>query len=539
MLVYSNSVYTVILVTPFASTSLLLTLCAKYIVFTAYRLIMIIDFAEHLPQKPNILFLLADDMGWGDVNYNGGQADTPHLNTMAAGQNSVQFSRFYSGAPVCSPTRGTLLTGRNHNRYCIWRANTHSKDCNWTNDFDCPAKLPLPPSEVTVAEVLQTAGYRTAVFGKWHLGDLKYLEHGHRQWSPSHPGMHGFDVWKVTERAVPTVNPNCACFNSEHCRIGHYADAPLPACSNYHSNNISSACSPQPSSPSSDPTHRSLPCPIVSHPDAILGDDSHFIVNELKTFLDDSVASSQPFFAYVAFHTPHSRYIAPTDYADKYSKLGWHGKAKDYYGAIEALDNAIGQILRHLDDLCITDKTMIWFASDNGPARNSPGSTNGLEGGKGTLFEGGIRVPGILQWPGVIRQNRVSNYPVSTNDFLPTVMDITRTRLPDSRILDGISILPHLLGSRTTRSATMNWAFKVNGNFSGKFQAVSIQGDLKLHAVYKNGNVHRTRLFNVTEDEVTNIANLLPGSHANMLRDLNSWTRGLVTSAREVGCLSV
>lgn len=487
------------------------------------------------------MFLLADDLGWGDVNYNGGLADTPHLNAMASGQHSVQFSRFYSGAPVCSPTRGTILTGRNHNRYCIWRANTHSKDCNWTSDFDCPAKMPLPPSEVTVAEVLQNVGYHTGAFGKWHLGDLKHINTGHPQWSPSHPGMHGFDVWKVTERAVPTVNPNCACFDPDTCRIGHYTKSIPPACSNYYSNNINSSCTDTLTSSGDTnvlPNHRP-PCPIHAHTDAILGDDSNFIINELKSFISDSVADSQPFFSYVAFHTPHSRYIATTDYSEKYTAMGLRQKESDYYGAIEALDAAIGEILLHLQHLGVSENTMIWFTSDNGPADNSPGSTNGLEGRKGTLYEGGIRVPGILQWPSVIEENRLSDYPVSTNDFLPTVLDITGTELPDSREIDGISILPYLLKSRNERSAAMNWAFKINADFFGRFHAVSLYGDLKLHAFYKDGLVLRSKLYNITQDEVTDIASAFSHEHTTMLRDLNSWIRTLeISSTEEVGCLS-
>ena len=394
--------------------------------------------------------------------------------------------------------------------------------------------MPLPPSEVTVAEVLQTAGYRTAAFGKWHLGDLKYLEHGHPQWSPSHPGVHGFDVWKVTERAVPTVNSNCACFDQDTCRIGHYAKSSLPACTNYFSVNASCPCVSLHPSP---PPHPS--CSIVAHPNAILGDDSHFIVNQLKSFIDDSVARSQPFFAYVAFHTPHSRYIATPHYAEKYANRGWVRKARDYYGAVEALDSAIGQLLQNLEDLRLTDNTMIWFTSDNGPAIKSPGSTNGLEGRKGSLYEGGIRVPGILQWPDTIQENKVSDYLVSTSDFLPTVMDITGTELPDSRPIDGASILPYILGTKTTRTDAVHWAFNVNGNFSGRFTAASIHGDLKLRALYKNGEVYRSKLFNVTEDEVTNIAHLLPQHHSAMLSDLTSWTESLASSATtEVSCLS-
>ena len=183
---------------------------------------------------------------------------------------------------------------------------------------------------------------------------------------------------------------------------------------------------------------------------------------------------------------------------------------------------------------------MIWFTSDNGPSRSSPGSTNGLAGVKGTLYEGGIRVPGIVQWPSVIQRNKVSEYVVSTNDFLPTVMDITGTKLPDSRVIDGISILPHLRGLETTRSSPVNWAYRVaRGDFSTKFDAVSIEGDFKLHVVYKNGKIDSTALYDVSVDEDTDLADSLPRKHSTLLRGLNSWIKSLVTSAtEEVGCLS-
>ena len=483
-----------------------------------------------LSRRPNILFLLADDLGYGDVHYNGGEADTPHLDAMAAGPNSVQFSHFYSGSPVCSPTRGTVLTGRNHNRYCVWRSNTHGSKCNWTTDFLCPAKVPLPPYEITVAEVLQNIGYRTAAIGKWHLGDLIHMENGHSRWSPSHPGMHGFDVWKVTERAVPTVDPNCACFNAEMCPLGHYANQPLPPCSNYHGNNGSSGNASNITGSCSQ---------IYSHPTPIVGDDSNFIVSELNNFVKESVASEQPFFAYVAFHTPHSRYIALPEYAEKYERLGWKRKKKDYYGAIEALDFAISQILASLEHHNISNNTMIWFTSDNGPASRSPGLTKGLKGTKGTLYEGGIRVPGILQWPDAIKQNKQTDYPVSTTDFLPTIMDVTDTKLPDSRTLDGISILPFLMTQRKKRNKPIHWAFKITGNFSDKFRAVILDGKLKLHVAYRKGQAEESWLYNITEGETRNVADQLPGEHKRMKEELDVWVRGLGLSAlNEVQCLN-
>ena len=130
---------------------------------------------------PNVIFAMADDLGWGDVQYNNGNARTPNLNEMAQSSNTVLLQRYYSGSPVCSPTRGTVLTGRNHNRYCVWTANTGSNQ----PDFSVPQIKALPLSEITVAEVMREAGYSTALFGKWHLGDFKPLKGGNKKWPVS------------------------------------------------------------------------------------------------------------------------------------------------------------------------------------------------------------------------------------------------------------------------------------------------------------------------------------------------------------------
>ena len=123
---------------------------------------------------PNVIFALADDLGWGDVEYNNGNALTPNLNNMAHSPNTVLLQRYYSGAPICSPTRGTVLTGRNHNRCCLWNANIRAGH----PDFIKAQPMPLPLSEITVAEVIREAGYSITLFGKWHLGDFKRLKHG-------------------------------------------------------------------------------------------------------------------------------------------------------------------------------------------------------------------------------------------------------------------------------------------------------------------------------------------------------------------------
>lgn len=477
-------------------------------------------------QLPNIIFILADDLGYGDVEYNGGPANTPNLNAMASGPHSINFTRFYSGSPVCSPTRGTILTGRNHNRYCMWSANTIGRGCNGS-DFTCPAKMPLPTSEVTVAEILKSRGYRTAVFGKWHLGDLKPIPGGSTRWPTSHPGQHGFDVWEVTERSTPTANPNCACFtsiSSSLCKIGHYRRREDPPCTNYHSGNGSDTDV------------------LTSYNRPIIGDDSDFIVQQFSTFLNDTVYTRQPFFAYISFHAVHKRFIATSTYAAPYTQNSGYAKnVVDYYGTITAMDAAVGRVRQLLNHYNISHNTMVWFTSDNGPERQSPGLTAGLRGRKRDLYEGGIRVPGIIEWPARIHENHVSNIPVVTTDFLPTVCNIIGIATPQQRVLDGISILPILERQTESRSTPIHWLFKVTNNFNSRHTAVIMDNQYKAFIDYKRGRVFRKFLYDLLSDpgEEVDLSEQDPARLQSMQNQLELWRLSVINSAEtEVGCLA-
>ena len=241
---------------------------------------------------------MADDLGWGDVHYNNGNAITPNLNKMASSTGAILLQRYYSGGPVCSPTRGTVLIGRNHNRYCVWHANS-ARD---QTDFSVPEKMPLPLSEISVAKVLRKAGYATALFGKWHLGDFKSVKNGNKKWPVSHPGQHGFDQWIATERSARTHSTNCACFENVNCVMGHYKKH--AQCTNYfhtlHGNDI----------------NQSNAVEAWSNP--ILTEDSHFIWTLAKTFIKEQVELNKPFFLYLPFHAVHLPYIASGKYRDMY-----------------------------------------------------------------------------------------------------------------------------------------------------------------------------------------------------------------------------
>lgn len=475
-------------------------------------------------QRPNIIFLLADDMGYGDIQYNGGVALTPNLNDMANGPNSVQFDRFYSSAPVCSPTRGSLLTGRNHNRFCVWMANTVGRECAGRDDFLCRIKYPLPLAEVTVAEVLAEQGYRTACFGKWHLGELKSAPG--REHLCSDPGQNGFQVWKVTERSVPTSTSNCGCFNTSLCSLGHYQRKGPPPCTNYHGSTHGSSANGQ----------------LTSHPEIILKDDSEFIADEFSNFLSEVKDDVSPFFAYLPFHAVHKRFLATPPYDDLYDSKEFSREEVDYYASISAMDAAVGRIRALLRAHGKSDNTMFWFSSDNGPAEKSPGSTAGLRGRKGTLYEGGIRVPGIVEWPNVIKRNSVSDYPVISSDFFPTIVEVLglRNALPK---MDGSSILPVLqsegsLGSGS-RNDTIKWAFNIRGNFYGRYKAVIMDNQHKLIASYRRGSRKSHELYDLSEDpaESHDLSGRETLLSAELLSLLEDWLSSIENSARETGCL--
>jgi len=472
---------------------------------------------------PNIIFAMADDLGWGDVEYNGGRASTPNLNKMACSDNSILLQRHYSGSPVCSPTRGTVLTGRNHNRYCVWGANGAKGESN--TDFKSPQQMPLPLSEITVAKVLQKAGYSTALFGKWHLGDFKPLRGGNSKWPVSHPGLHGFDQWWATERSTPTATTNCGCFENSTCVFGYYQRR--PRCTNYHTSTSNG---------------------IVGWPEPITGDDSHFIWSLAKKYIREQVNLQKPFFLYLPFHTIHRKHIAADQYRDFYlRKFNSTGQAYSnmtkellrivhYYGAITAMDEVIGLLRNLLQELGIKNNTLFWFTSDNGPTKD--GSTNGLRGLKRSLYEGGVRVPGIIEWPDVISSNRVSQFPVVTSDLLPTVQDILGVNHTGNRPIDGISILPFLKGRVENRTQPIFSAFKLDYNIFQTKHRFSVTTD-KYKLVGDKRYRSRIELFDLEKDasESVDIRHTYPDIASQLLKQFEQWKESVKQSIKAVDCI--
>jgi arylsulfatase A-like enzyme len=371
--------------------------------------------------KPNIILCMTDDQGWGDVAYNGHPVlKTPNLDAMAAA--GIRFDRFYSGAPVCSPTRGACVTGRHPYRYGIYFANSgHMKK-----------------DEITLAEILKRHGYATGHFGKWHLGtltkDIKDGRRGGRQnehYSP--PWENGFDECFATEQAVPTWDP----MEDQPFETRYWTGAGRWA------------------------------------KDNLDGDDSRVIMDRAVPFVRKAVQADKPFLAIIWFHTPHSRVVAGPQYRAMYADQDENHQ--HYYGCITAMDEQMGRLRAELKTLGVADTTMLWFCSDNGPAgrgggtRQTPGarqqgSAGPFRGRKGSLYEGGVRVPGILIWPEKVKQPRVVDMPCVTSDYFPTILDVLGYRLPEAeaRPYDGVSLLRLIEGRMRRRNRPIGFESKKN-----------------------------------------------------------------------------
>jgi arylsulfatase A-like enzyme len=358
--------------------------------------------AELTSSKPNIILCMADDMGWGDPGFNGNKViKTPNLDEMA--KSGLRFERFYSGAPVCSPTRGSCLTGRHPYRYGIWTANAGH----------------LRKEEITLAEALKSQGYNTGHFGKWHLGTLTPAQSGkgasrNPERNYTTPGMSGFDEWLSTEYAVPTWDPG------KDSKVNPY----------YHNGKIET--------------------------ENLEGCDSRALMDRAIPFIRKSVAGKTPFLAVIWFHAPHEPVVAGPEFRQMYE--GRDPGEQHFYGAITALDAQVGRLRRELRDLGVAQNTMLWFTSDNGPEGDAGdqgrtrGSAGPFRGRKRSLWEGGIHVPGLLEWPARIKPGTVTAIPCSTLDYFPTTLDLLGFKMQGQpEPMDGVSLVPLFEGKMKER----------------------------------------------------------------------------------------
>lgn len=383
-----------------------------------------------MDNRPNVILVMCDDLGYGDVGFNGNEViRTPHLDALAG--EGLRFTRFYAGGPVCSPTRGTCLTGRHYSRYGITHANRGR----------------LPTQEITLAEICRQSGYRTGHFGKWHVGTLTRTEPDANRGGPEHPDeysppwLHGFDVCFSTESKVPTWDP---------------------------------MISPEEFRPDGRPRWGTPGEPFGTAywdergqrvTENLRGDDSRVIADRAEAFIRSAAAEGKPFLAVVWFHAPHTPVVAGERYRAMYAD-----RCEDeqhYYGCITAMDEQVGRLNALVKELGVEQETAIWFCSDNGPEGREDlesngrcrGVTGGLRGRKRSLFEGGVGVPALVKWPGVAKPGAVCDQPASTLDYLPTVADALGWEMPDDRPIDGCSLLDLLAGRDEARDKPIPYRF--------------------------------------------------------------------------------
>ncbi|MDP7017256.1 MAG: sulfatase-like hydrolase/transferase [Pirellulaceae bacterium] len=373
-------------------------------------LVSLASFTERaLGDRPNIVLVMADDQGWGDMAYYGHPVlKTPNFDKAAAA--GLRFDQFYAAAPVCSPTRASVMTGRHPNRMGVFK---------WG--------YPMRPQEVTIAEALKSAGYATAHFGKWHLGSV-------RRKSPANPGRNGFDQW---------------------------LSAP-----NFYDN---------------DPVLSQLGKAVQQR-----GESSIVAADAALAWMKRQVTGDTPFFAVVWFGSPHGPHRAVE--ADRALYDDQPKNKQHFYGEITGMDRAFGKIRDGLQQLGVRDNTILWYCSDNG-ALPRVGSTGGLRGNKGKVYEGGLKVPAILEWPAEIKSHRKINTRCNTCDIYPTLLELAEVKVDRQPVLDGVSLADVIDGQQTVRKRGMGfWDFPIGGisTPSAKWMAELLKaqqagGDLEPH----------------------------------------------------------
>ncbi len=449
----------------------------------------LVSLAAQEDRPPNIVFFLVDDLGWTDLGCFGSTFyETPNLDKLAA--SGMRFTQAYAANPVCSPTRASIMTGKYPSRlnittYINQGGGNQPEQWNRNTPYlPAPYADRMPLEEVTLAEALREGGYATFFAGKWHLGPEGY-------W----PEDQGFDVNKGgIERGGP-----------------------------YGGN--------QYFSPYGNP--RLEDGPEGEHlPDRLASEAVQFIEQN----------QDRPFLTYLSFYSVHTPLMARPDLQTKYEakaetapqaawgeELGRKVRLVQnhavYAGMVEAMDQAAGKVLDKLEALALTDNTVVILMSDNGGLSTSEGhptSNLPLRAGKGWLYEGGIREPMIIRWPGHTAPGSICQVPVISTDFYPTLLDIAGLPARPDQHLDGVSLTPLLHGEKNLERQSLFWHFPHYGNQGARPGAVIRKGPYKLIEYYEDG---RLELFQVEADpgEQYNLINTEPARVPAMRTELHSW----------------
>ncbi len=445
-------------------------------------------------EKLNFVFFLVDDMGWTDAACFGSSFyETPHIDALARG--SMRFTAGYAACPVCSPTRASIMTGKYPARLAttdyFGAPQPDKVGKHWTKKkplLPAPYEDRLPLDEVTLAEAFGGSGYRTFFAGKWHLGPEGFF-----------PEDQGFDVNK-----------------GGHQRGGPYGGKKY-------------------FSPYGNP--RLDDGPEGEHlPDRLAA--------ETVRFIED--CGDDPFLAYLSFYSVHTPLMARDDLKAKYEKkrkaekrdvAAW-GKEGDrkvrldqnhavYAGMIEAMDQAVGKVLAGLDRLGLADSTAIVFMSDNGGLSTSEGhptSNLPLRAGKGWLYEGGIREPWLIKWPGVTRPGTECDVPVISTDFYPTMLEMAGLRPRDDQHVDGLSLVPLLCRESGIERDALFWHYPHYGNQGGSPGAAIRAGDWKLIEFFED---NRVELYNIKSDigETNDLSSAEPERVKTLRARLHAWQK--------------
>ena len=459
--------------------------------------------AEAEDKNPNFVFILIDDMGWMDVGYNGSPFyETPNIDRLAS--QGVCFTNAYAASPYCSPSRASIQTGKYPVRTGIntWIGYLPRLDRKLIGPLN---KWQLDLEETTVAEAFKAAGYATGIIGKWHLGIRSY-----------YPEHQGYDLALANTFA----------------QAGTYFYPYAPE--------------------------------VMK--DLVTGKWGEFLTDRLADetmkFISENADKDRPFLVFYSTYAMHSDLDAKDDLVDKYrSKLDElppydepryvqegspaHGSGMGvaqwqenpvFAAMLESVDQNVGRILDHLEDLGIAENTVVLFFSDNGgqstkgtavrrhgvPVTVHDTSNVPLRGGKGYLFEGGIREPMIIKWPGVTTPGRVCEEPVVNTDFYPTLLEMAGLPLRPVQHRDGVSLVPLLQGGKSLDRNAIFWHmpnYGTNGDFPGS--AVRC-GDYKLIEFFEDS---RIVLYNLREDisEENDLADDMPEKAAQLLEMLRDW----------------
>ena len=437
-----------------------------------------------LPDRPNIVVIYADDLGWFDTGFQGSRYyDTPHLDDLAS--RGVQFTDGYANAPNCAPSRACFLTGQYVPRHEVYTVRDPSKVLPGRRRLSPPKNnLSLPTENATIAEVLSAAGYDTALVGKWHLGAAE---------SEFGPTARGFDVNLGGDHFGKLPN-------------GYFPPYDVPN---------------------------------------VQGRDGEYLTDRLTDEVESYIADhagGDPFFLYFAPYSVHTPIQAPrSDVRPYIGRRCRDGQCNPRYGGmVSALNDSVGRVMAALARNGIAEDTLVVFTSDNGGLGDyeevglsetfqNVTSQGPLRAGKGTLYEGGIRVPTVVAWPGVL-EDRVTTRPVIGSDLFPTFVDLANAHdaVPDDHVVDGHSLVPFFeRGDPLDRDLFWHFpAYLAAGGKLGDFRTTPVSvvrsGRWKLHRFYEGD---RHELYDLREDvsETENLADERPDIRRELRRRLDDW----------------